>query len=515
MNWLHTWAGVIFGALLFAIFWMGTLTVFDREIDRWMWPESRLALTSTPHSWDAWWRKHPPATGASEWSITMPTPRQPMITITSSPAPPGQATSRSFDPESGAMLPPSRSRAGSGFIYRFHADLHIVPQILGYWIVGIAGMAMLMLCLSGVVIHRRLFADFFLLRPRARTGRLSLDLHVVAGVLALPFHIFITFTGMVVFLSVFFLPQIGGIVYQGDVARFTREWTGFYERPKAGVAASGTIASLDAMVAEAERRWGAPPSALYVSHLGDANGYVTMQRPSAHTVTRPLEGLTFDAVSGAVIHERVMKPPVRVYQFMSGFHLMRYDQWTLRWLCFVLGLAGCVLIVTGYLFWMESRRRAHERQGMAGVRIVEGLTIGGTTGIVAATMAFFVANRVMPADAAPLGVEPAVLEMWSFYAVWLATFAHAWLRRGAAWAEQCWSIAVLAAAAVVLNAVTTGDHLVRTMVTGNWVVAGMDLTLLACCVSAALTGRALRQRPGRGVVSPERPLAPAIEGQRA
>ncbi len=33
MGWLHTWAGVVLGGLLFAIFWMGTLSVFDREID--------------------------------------------------------------------------------------------------------------------------------------------------------------------------------------------------------------------------------------------------------------------------------------------------------------------------------------------------------------------------------------------------------------------------------------------------------------------------------------------------
>ncbi|TBR24219.1 MAG: PepSY domain-containing protein, partial [Reyranella sp.] len=45
MNWLHTWAGIVLGGLLFAIFWMGTLSVFDREIDQWMAPMIRLPLT--------------------------------------------------------------------------------------------------------------------------------------------------------------------------------------------------------------------------------------------------------------------------------------------------------------------------------------------------------------------------------------------------------------------------------------------------------------------------------------
>ena len=42
LNWLHAWSGVVLGGLLFAIFWMGTLSVFDREIDRWMAPMIRL-----------------------------------------------------------------------------------------------------------------------------------------------------------------------------------------------------------------------------------------------------------------------------------------------------------------------------------------------------------------------------------------------------------------------------------------------------------------------------------------
>ena len=53
MNWLHTWAGVVLGGLLFAIFWMGSLSVFDREIDRWMIPSTRLALSPEPISFDA------------------------------------------------------------------------------------------------------------------------------------------------------------------------------------------------------------------------------------------------------------------------------------------------------------------------------------------------------------------------------------------------------------------------------------------------------------------------------
>lgn len=41
MAWLHTWTGLIFGWLLFAIFLTGTLSYFKEEITHWSQPEVR------------------------------------------------------------------------------------------------------------------------------------------------------------------------------------------------------------------------------------------------------------------------------------------------------------------------------------------------------------------------------------------------------------------------------------------------------------------------------------------
>src|SRR5688572_25562284 len=44
MQQLHTWAGLMIGSILLLIFVMGTLSVFNKEIDRWMIPETRYVL---------------------------------------------------------------------------------------------------------------------------------------------------------------------------------------------------------------------------------------------------------------------------------------------------------------------------------------------------------------------------------------------------------------------------------------------------------------------------------------
>ena len=63
-----------------------------------------------------------------------------------------------------------------------------------------------------------------------------------------------------------------------------------------------------------------------------------------------------------------------------------------------------------------------------------------------------------------------------------------------AWREQCLAIAVLGVTAPVLNWITTGDHLLRTISTGYWPVAGADLFMLTGAVLALLAARKLQRR---------------------
>jgi hypothetical protein len=174
--------------------------------------------------------------------------------------------------------------------------------------------------------------------------------------------------------------------------------------------------------------------------------------------------------------------------FISGLHLIQFRHWSLRWLHFGLGLTGCVLIATDFLFWLESRRKRYEQLRLKGVGFVEGMTIGSVSGIVIATFVFFVVNRLLPLNVTFLGQERSALEIWTFYLGWLAAFAHAWLRPARAWIEQCSMIAMLAVAAMLLNWLTTGDHLARSLAHRHlWPIAGMDvLLLLAAVISVAI-----------------------------
>jgi uncharacterized iron-regulated membrane protein len=492
---LHTWAGVVIGLLLFVIFWMGSLSVFDREIDRWMMPMTRLAPPSSPAlpSLDATARPVAErlAAGASPWTLLLPTPRVPTVELRF-PDGAGELVRRHVDPASGRLLADSGSAGGNGFFFPFHYKLHLKTFDLGYWLVGFAGMTMLVLLVSGVIIHRRIFSDFFTFRPTRALPRATLDLHNLSGVLALPFHFVITLSGLIIFFAIYF-PVAWQSAYAeaGPDARkaFNLEAFGTWQRPPAGV--PGPLASLDAMLAAAEREWqGGRPYLVRVWHPGDAASYVELRRSVADDIPMNLDTLYFDGATGAVLHRHQARPVMHLQRFIAGLHFIQFEHWTLRWLYFLAGLSGCLMIATGQLFWLEARRARHLRQGRAGVRAVEALTVGGTAGLVVATAAFLVANRLLP-----LELEArAALEMRVCFAAWALAFVHGGWRAAHAWREQAWAIAVLAAAAVVLNGLTTGDHLARTLAAGHWAVAGVDGVLLSVALTAGVAARRLGRR---------------------
>jgi uncharacterized iron-regulated membrane protein len=541
MTWLHTWAGLVLGCVLMVCFFFGALSVFDREIDRWAIPQTRFDPQPMPsfdtvllpvlaqvrpdaaHYEDELRRLMDPAALASGplppreslkaeeyWAYT--THRDPVLRMGAgfgvpNPKDPdahnhvhGGVT---IDPRTATVLSDERfHKVGSEFFYPLHYSLHLHWKDLGHWIVGLASMAMLAALVSGVVIHRRIFREFFTFRPRKHAQRSALDLHNLSGIVALPFHFFFAFTGLVIFAGLY-LPvsetTLRPLARQHEALEAAR--TGLPHRP-AGVAAP--LASVDAMVVEARRRWAARDMPgevgfLVVAHLGDRNGYVSVFRAGSDRVALVGQGVHFEASTGRVLRE---DPPPTVVaginEFLTGLHLQHFEHWLLRWLYVLGGLLGCVCIATGFVFFVEKRKRQHAQAGLGGARLVDALAVATVTGIVIAALGILVANRALPIDLP----QRVAVEEACFWGAWLAALAHAlWrtapvrqARFAPAWREQCVAIVALAIAAVALNWASTGDHLGKTLREGYWPVAAFDLALL---VAAALAAVAARRLSGR------------------
>ncbi|WP_162868256.1 PepSY-associated TM helix domain-containing protein, partial [Pseudomonas viridiflava] len=105
-----------------------------------------------------------------------------------------------LDPQTGEVLPKT---LGGNFWFTLHYNLF--GGMLGMYIVAIAGMFMLVALVSGIIIHRHIFKDFFTLRPDANGQRAWLDALNLFGVVGLPFHLLIAYTGLAIFVT-FYMP---------------------------------------------------------------------------------------------------------------------------------------------------------------------------------------------------------------------------------------------------------------------------------------------------------------------
>ncbi|MBZ8142325.1 peptidase [Rubrivivax gelatinosus] len=540
MAWLHTWFGLVLGFVLAVAFFFGALSVFDREIDRWAIPQTRFEAQPMP-SFDRMLRPifeqmQPDADNvrALRGLVDGPLPerwdrvaswgaytthRDPVLSVFASYEVPNAHDpeqlvwgTRTVDPRSGAALSDDSLKIGSQFFYPLHYSLNLHWKDLGAWIVGLAALVMLAALVSGVVLHRRFFREFFTFRPWKSLGRGTLDLHNLTGVAALPFHFFFAFTGLVIFAGLYFPvahTQLHGLHELHE--RVEAAETGL-PHERAGVAAP--LASVDAMVATAQRRWAERGRSgevgfLTLQHVGDANGTVSIYRAGTDRIALTGEGMHFKASTGELLREDPPRTAVdSVNEFLTGLHLQHFRHWLLRWLYVLGGLLGAACIATGFVLFVEKRKRQHARRGVQGARVVDTLAVTTVTGMLLASAAILVANRLLP-EALPARGD---WEQGVFWGAWLLAGLHAaWrsapvaqARPNPAWREQCIAFAVLAVAAVLLNALTTGDHLLKTLAQPYWPVAGVDLALLAAAAVAALAARRLarHERAAAGASQP-------------
>lgn len=471
---LHIWTGLCLGWLLYAIFLTGTLSYVRDEITLWMQPEVLPVAAVPPDAAEqALRRLQAIGQGASRWLIDLPDERMPLASLAVwRDAGPGPRFQReTFDPATGR---PSLGRAthGGNFLYYFHFDLHM-PWRLGRFITGIAAMAMLVAIVSGVVIHRRIFADFFTFRP-GKGQRSWLDAHNATAVLALPYHLMITYTGLVT-LMFLYLPFGLNSAYPTDRAAFFAEaGQGLATPPAARQAAP--LADLAPLLAEAARHWqGERVGRIDVRRPNDAAARIELTASDGDHLSHGRGRLVFDGVSGALLSSDADASwVVATERAMYGLHLGRFAGPVLRGLFFVSGLAGTAMIATGLLLWAAARRR--KTAPGFGHRLVDILNVGTIAGLPIAVAAFFWANRLLPAGLA----GRADRESLAFFGAWALAALHPVLRpRQAAWREQLWLGAGLFALLPVVNAAATGRDLVTSLAAGDAVFAGFDLAAIA------------------------------------
>ncbi|NZA25180.1 PepSY domain-containing protein [Luteimonas sp. SJ-92] len=498
MAWLHTWSGLIAGWLLFVIFVGGTIACFDRELDDWSRPPLHDLSGPQPTQFDAAFarvREHAPDAHVW-WAHVSGERKRGMEAFWFNDD--GSEGHVLLDPRDGSRIPAS----GPGqFFFELHYDLH--AGLWGMYLVGFTGMLMMVALVAGVITHKKIFKDFFMLRWRGGGQRAWLDGHNLAGVLGLPFHLMIAYTGVAIFAASYIF---GGTqaAYGGDVEKFYEEAGGFYERPEVGRPLE-SLHSVDALVADAQRRMGVRVEWASVHHPADASALISFGTDHARRVAWDMQQVHYDAATGAFVHQSAPATAgYDTYAFLGGLHMAQFGGAPLRWLYFVLGLAGCVMLATGMQVWVRKReQRVAAAHALSGYGLVRALNVGVVAGMPFACAAMLVANRLLPASLD----DRAGAEVMAFCLAWAAAAAWGAVRErsGQGWRDLFAATALAMAAIPLANLATAPhSHLFATAARGEWALAAVDLTALGFAIAfVAIAHRAHRR------------LAPAAAAPRA
>ncbi len=540
MSWLHTWASLILGWLLYAIFVTGTLSFFQNEITVWMKPELHQSVPQatqvqqTQVALNYLQKNHPDATA---WNIQLPNSRQNTTLITvrkqgEDPRARRGGTRITIDSATGQTLEARETRGGS-FLYRFHFELYGMPRMWSRWIVGIATLLMFVAIISGVITHKKIFKDFFTFRS-GKGQRSWLDAHNATAVLALPFHIMITFSGLLLLLFTI-MPWGVERVYEGrgeflqdqnralvqenkeskpSDAASNRNQPANAERAQGAErgekrrgrdkkeAQPAELTNVAPILAYAQQEWKTNPIGT-ISIIAPNTNQAKIELRALHgesvTYRNVYASLQFDGVTGKNITDdssSLKNPniPMGIYNVFTTLHEARGVDIALRWLLFLSGIVGTVMVATGLILWCVKRAPQQQKQGYKsfGYRLVEVTNIAAIIGLPIACAAYFYANRFIPADM-DMRLN---WEIRTFFVVWLLTLIYPIFRSSRqAWLELLALATVLFALLPILNFMTGGQALWNSIAYGQWVIASFDLAMWVLTIVFAFSYYKVKKHP--------------------
>lgn len=348
---VHAAIGLIAGALLYIVSLTGTVAVFYQELQRAEQPDAPEMTSISPEAVQRGVEEvlaseaGKPTT--THFYVHLPVDELPRATATTDT----QAMHLNAD---GSIAGPEEI-AWSDFLVKLHYTLNL-PSLIGITIVGILGVMMLALALSGVVAHPRIFRDAFRLRARDSGGVGLTDWHNRMSVWTLPFSVAIALTGALIGLATVTAYAIAVNDYGGDVEAVYGPVFGEEEKPDLAPAPVPNVAAALTHMAK-----NYPEVQLTYAILHDPLTKGQHIQIAGEHERRLIFGEYYDfGADGSFKHTAGLSDGELGQQAAASTYRLHFGDFGGLWVkigYFIFGIALTAICATGSYIWLGKRRR--------------------------------------------------------------------------------------------------------------------------------------------------------------
>lgn len=348
---LHRYVGLYLGAVIVVLSLSGSVLVFRGEIDAWLHPDVlRVDPTTERVSVDR---------VAEGVETAFPDDGVRFIRLPQSPREPYEvwlttrAHERVFvDPASGSILGHWDERETlTGWLFGLHTDLF--AGTVGVWVVGLSGLALALLCVSGLVLWWPGVRNWWM-AVTVKAKRLNYDLHRAGGFWTLLFVLVIALTGA----GLIFYVSAGHLLHWMTGSTMTSE-----PPPAVATADAERISLASAFQTAQDELPGATPTFLYAPQSAQDPVLVRFRmQGELHPNGRSY--VYVDPYRGAVLRtDRAVEGPLgqQLLHALYPLHIGSFGGIAVKMLYALLGLVPAVLTATGVIIWYPRWRRKKKR----------------------------------------------------------------------------------------------------------------------------------------------------------
>lgn len=389
----HTISGIIISALLFVIFFAGSYTLFKKEIAAWQSNTSYKAKEETKLNYNKLLDSLDQKYKLQGRDISFFLQDKTFDTYVEVTASKDSTLVPKKKPET-AVKVKKRGRRSEGdgayfkynfykgnsktyeesydlgeFLYRLHflAQANQIPIKIGtpfgYLVAGLVSFFFLFALITGLLLHwDKIVSNFFVFRPWSKVKTVWTDAHTALGLIGFPFQLVYAVTGVVLIVNTILLSPFGMLFYAGKADKMYSDLE--YSDPTVYTYTYNALpqkVNVQSYIDQTQKLWeDSFIKRVLIKNYGDESMAIIIE--GAANPQRSFSGngkIIYQIKNGKVsYHHSPLGATTYVSKVKSliyHLHFGDYSGYALRIIYFVLGIMGCVVIISGILVWLVAR----------------------------------------------------------------------------------------------------------------------------------------------------------------